>query len=214
MPKSIPASERRDAFADSTTPLFLSLYLLLLAFFIVLVAMSRVEAVRSHAVLRGVAERFAAAERKRPENAEGILGPAAFFGRAAQVIETAIPAARVAVVGRGRLMEVRFPAIALFADEGRTLRPAQESLIAQLVAAMAAAPEGTRYDVEILIGSGEGGPETALAMSRAGVLARAFVARGAPGASVSAAMEAGDPALVRLIFRAADAVPPGGEGGR
>ncbi len=199
--------------AGATAALFLSLYLVLLAFFILLVAMSEGRSHRSGAILDGLVQRFAeggAGDAPRPASDLGdLVSPAQFLGAVTRVYEAAIPAARFEEVVPGRVMQLSLHADALFEHDTEILRPAQRRAFAQLVASLSAPPPGTRYVVEAAFGVDA--PErllpvaSARAMRRAALVAEAFAAEGAPPGTAVAALEPGDPAAVRLIFRVEDA---------
>jgi len=199
-----PAVTRRDG----SVALFLSLYLLLLAFFILLVAISNGESVKSREIMEGVSSQFAAQRPPREttrftSDLGTFVSPSAFMNRVTEVYETAIPAARITKVSSGRLMELRFHVDSLFEHDTDTLRPAQRRAIAQLVSSLSSPPPGLRYEAEAIFSV----PAAALpvaedrAMRRAGVVARAFVEQGAPMTSVAVALEEGDPLQARLVFR-------------
>lgn len=208
-PPSPAAEGRRE---DTTVPLFLALYLLLLAFFIMLTSLSTVEAGRSKAVMSALTAQFATPRadeegRKFSSDLGTVLSPAAFMDRVTGVYETAIPAAQVTREEGGRVMEVRFHVDSLFEHGTASLRPAQRRAIAEIASSLSVPPPGVRYEAEALFGAepaatlpvGEN-----LTMRRAGVVARAFVEQGAPPASVSSGIEAGDPLSLRMVFRVVD----------
>lgn len=193
---------------DGTVALFLSLYLLLLAFFILLVAISNGENAKSREIMERITAQFAVDKARREvrgfsSDLETFVSPSVFLDRVAEVYETAIPAARIAVVQPGRLMEMRFHVDSLFEHDTDALRPAQRRAIAQLVSSLSLPPPGLRYEAEAVFGIGERVlPESEiLAMRRAGVIARAFVAEGTPSRAVAVAIEEGDPTEARFVFR-------------
>lgn len=203
-----------------TVALFLSLYLVLLAFFILLVSLSEGVSRDSREILDGLSSRFAGAEVVRPARFASDLGdvvtPAEYLDRIGTVYETAIPAAKVSVVSPGRLMVLDLHVDSLFAHDTETLRPAQRRAIAQLVAALSSPPPGMRYAVEASFGIAA--PEGLMpvadhrAFRRAAIVAAAFAEEGAPPGTVAAALEIGDPLRARLIFRVmavGDTDPPG-----
>ncbi len=198
-----------------TVALFLSLYLVLLAFFILLVALSDGVSRKSREILDGLNAQFANAETGSPTRFVSDLGsvvsPAEFMDRVSGVYEAAIPAARVKVLSPGRLMELDVHVDSLFDHDTEILRPAQRRAFAELVAALSSPPPGLRYVVEASFGVAD--PENLMpvadsrAMRRAAIVARAFTEEGAPPGSVVAALEPGDPLQVRLIFRVQSLAP-------
>lgn len=196
----------------ATVALFLSLYLVLLAFFILLVAISEGHSHKSRDILDGLGTRFAAPERAETPSFASDLGnlvsPAEFLGTVTRIYETAIPAARVEELEPGRVLQLRLHVDALFEHDTETLRPAQRRAFAELVASLSAPPPGMRYVVEAAFGVAD--PESLLpvasarAMRRAAIVAEAFSAEGAPPGTALAALETGDPLGMRLIFRVED----------
>ncbi len=213
--------------SDGSTSLFLSLYLLLLAFFILLVAISNGENEKSREIMDRVTAQFAAAKSRQEARSfssdlDTYVSPTVFLTRVAAVYETAIPAARVTMVIPGRLMEMRFHVDSLFEHDTETLRTAQRRAIAQLISSLSLPPPGLRYEAEAVFGVDAPTMPVRenLAMLRAGVIARAFLEEGAPRRAVAVAIEEGDPTQARFVFRvvadderrldAEDAAPQGG----
>lgn len=97
----------------ATVALFLSLYLVLLAFFIMLVAISDGSSRKSRAILEGLNSQFASRDAKTGETPSfasdlgRVVTPAEFLDTVTRVYEAAIPAARITVVVPGREMELR-----------------------------------------------------------------------------------------------------------
>ncbi|MBF0335605.1 MAG: hypothetical protein HQL40_18495 [Alphaproteobacteria bacterium] len=197
--------------AGGSLHLLLSVYLLLLAFFVLLNSMSSIERDRSKAALDSVSDRFAAAP--PPAEAPLVMHPDEIAAAQrlhdvlGQVLRAAVPVARVDVVLPGRLMQATMPALALFQEGAAALRPGRRELVAQLVEALADAPVGLRYECDVLIGvaapNGDLPTTETLETARAGVFGRAMAASGAKPGLVAVGVEAGDPELVRLLFRVA-----------
>ncbi len=182
--------------SDRSLPLFLALYLVVLAFFILLVSISVRETARSHAVMNGLAATFAAERSIASESTvqvakeEVALAARQFQSQVSDVFATALQVARVEIVQPGRLMRVRMPAdVLFFAGEAR-LRLAHDDLLDRVVANLSARPPGLKFDLEFvidtpygedrLLSAGEG-----LALARARVFIRDVTARGAPPDSLS-----------------------------
>ena len=167
---------------------FLSLYLLVLAFFIVLVSISTFEKIKSTAVMDSLTSTFAS-----------VLPPStsltAFTSKEGQVLDnadfqqeinglfaTAIGVTRVEVVQPGRVMRVVMTADSMFMPGDARIRDAQYEMLDRLVASMSSRPAGLVYDMEIVVGNSltdESGmsAEQGLEMARAGALARELLAR-------------------------------------
>ena len=127
-----------------TVALFLSLYLVLLAFFILLVALSDGVSRKSREILDGLNSQFAGLDTGHAARFVSDLGsvvsPADFMDRVGEVYEAAIPAARVKVLAPGRVMELDVHVDSLFDHDTEILRPAQRRAFAELVAALSAPP--------------------------------------------------------------------------
>lgn len=190
---------------------YLSLFLLVLAFFIVLVSISTVEKVKSQAVMESLTSTFAAFQ---PTGAkptdftakEGeVLGGQAFQEKITGIFATALQVAKVEVVKPGRLMRVQMPASAMFfEDEGR-IRPSVLPFLDRIVAALGGRPPGIRFDMEFVIGTpytddGMLAKTQTLEMIRAGGFAREVLSRGAPEDSVSIGLAPGDPEQITIRF--------------
>lgn len=199
----------------ATVALFLALYLVLLAFFILLVAMSEGHSHKSREILEGLNSRFASRDAPGGETPSfasdlgRVVSPAEFLDTVTRVYETAIPAARIEEIVPGRVMQLSLHVDALFAHDTEILRPAQRRAFAELVASLSAPPPGLRYVVEAAFGVAE--PEDLLpvasnrAARRAAIVAAAFAEEGAPPGTAAAAVEPGDPLAARLVFRVEDA---------
>jgi hypothetical protein len=193
---------------DGSVSLFLSLYLLLFAFFILLVAISNGETAKTREIMEHVGAQFAAVRSRQEAQSfssdlDTYVSPSAFMNRVAAVYETAIPAARMTMVVPGRLMEMRFHVDSLFEHDTDTLRAAQRRAIAQLISSLSLPPPGLRYEAEAVFGVDARTMPVVedLAIRRAGVTARAFLEEGAPRKAISVALEEGDPTQARFVFR-------------
>lgn len=219
-----------------TTSLFLALYLLVLAFFIVLVTISTPEEVKSWAVMDSLSSAFSSLLPPSTDltafaSRDGdLLAGQAFQDEVTEIFSTAIQVAKIEIVQPGRLMRVRIPSDTLFFPETTDIREAQIPLLDRVVASISGATPGLRHDLEFIIGSpfaaGEGLPigET-LETARVGEFARAMQSRGVPPRNVSVGLRPGNPdeIVVRFFVRkeeeaslkleqaveAQKAVPPG-----
>ena len=181
----------------------LSVYLLLLAFFVVLVSISHVELARTRAVSGSLNETFAADGRpaKRSElftsNAGNAPSDAALLSRIGDLIRTELAFAEIREVESGRIMAVTLPVDSIFVPRREAIDPLRRALIERVARSLAAPLPGVRYDVDILVGAGDTAP---LAVGRSAYLASVFVAADAPRRSVAAGIEPGSPGTLRLVF--------------
>jgi hypothetical protein len=209
---------RKAMGGPGTLTLYLSLYLLVLAFFILLNSMASVENVKAKAVLESLTTTFTGTGpggRDDPfvANFGDLQAAREFQTQVARVFQTAIPAARVEVIRPGRLMQVDFPVDALFLPDGAELRPSQTALLDRIVAAMSAAPPGLLYEVEFSIGSVAPAADVlpigeTPQVARVGAFAREIIKRGARPAAILVGTALGDPGRATMLFRivAADEV--------
>ncbi|MBB4266728.1 hypothetical protein [Roseospira visakhapatnamensis] len=200
--------------------LFLALYLLLLAFFIMLTALSSLERQRAEAVMDSLTLTFA--PRRAPAEALMPLDDLAGDRRAAEafialvtdLFQSAVPAVRLHQVVPGHAVEVRMRAEALFEPGADTLRPSRQSLLDSVVAALAGAPRGLRFEMAVIAEVVEArdandvavlpADGTHLAVRRAGTFGRFMNDRGAARGSVLVGLAPGDPDWIRLVFRSVD----------
>ncbi len=196
---------------SQTTALFLSLYLLVLAFFIVLVTISSLEDVKSKAVMDSLTSTFSSLLPPSTDltifaSREGdVLAGEAFQDEVSDLFATNIQIAKVEIVQPGRLMRVSLPADSLFVENSTEIREAQIPLLDRVVASLSGTIPGLRNDMEFLIASstGEDGSlptgET-LETARAGAFAEAMMARGVPPHSVAVGLRPGAPAEIVMRF--------------
>lgn len=206
----VQVPNRKDE-ADKGIVLFLSLYLLLLAFFIVLNSISTIEEEKRYAVLTSVALTFGwegsrGVEAQPPAVVEGqFLEPEKFHEKIADLVKTAFPLAQVKVVTPNRLMQVSVPAESLFvADEARFGGEAV-AFLAEVADALGRNPLGVRYEAEIVVAGAWitarelAGGET-LDIARAGALGSELGRLGAPPGTVVTGVDHDESGEIRLMF--------------
>lgn len=209
-------AERREPDKGSSQPLFLSLFLLLLAFFIMLNAISTVEEGRSDQVMESVKRAFPSAVRK--EIAEDILDaePGRVIGQSVRaalgtVFREVLPAVVVEVEANGNPIFVSIPARQVYAPAAGGITPVMEQLAGRLAPILNNPPAGSVLDLQILYGAADtasAGERDAL-IFRASETVRTFVDHEVDPAILAAGLELYDPQVVRLIFR----TRPAGAGG-
>ena len=203
-----PTADHADG---QTTALFLSLYILVLAFFIVLVTISSPEKVKSRAVMDSLTSTFASLMTPTTDltaftSKEGdFLAAQAFQEQVGSVFSAAVKIAKVEIVQPGRQMRVVMPADSLFFPGTADTREAQVALLDRIVASLSVTTPGLHYDMEFVIGSPYG-PGRSLPVgetqetARAGVFARAMMARGVPPDSIAVGVRPGDAGDVVMRF--------------
>jgi hypothetical protein len=194
-----------------TVFVFLSLFLLVLAFFIVLVAISTIEKAKSKAVMNSLSSTFTTyqPEGTKPTDftaKEGdVLGRQAFQEEITGIFATTLQVAKVEVVKPGRLMRAQMPSSAMFEANEARIKQNALAFLDRTVAALGGRPPGLRFDLEFVIGAPTGSDKLLavgenLEMARAGAFAREMISRGAPPDSVAIGLTPGDPEKITLRF--------------
>lgn len=216
-------AERREPDKGSSQPLFLSLFLLLLAFFILLNAMSTVEQGRSDRVMESVKRAFPSAVRN--DIADDLLDadPGQVIGESVRsalgtVFREVLPAVVVEVEASGNPIFVSIPARQVYAPAAGGITPVMERLAGRLAPILNSPPAGSALDLHILYGVTDTTPqpERDELIFRASETVRTFVDHEVDRAVLSAGLEPADPENVRLIFRtrpAGSSGPELGDGG-
>ncbi|WP_148560924.1 flagellar motor protein MotB [Magnetospira sp. QH-2] len=191
--------------------LFLGLYLLVLAFFIILVSISTIEEVKSKAVMDSLTSTFATILPPDMDLTDltsktgYVIGAEEFQGEIEGVFTTHIKAVKVEIVQPGKSMRLSMDAEELFMPDEPVIRRAQGALLDRLVSSLSGRPQALRFDMDFLIGSkytdGTSLPiGQTLSMRRAGELARAMLGRGVPPDSLSVGLKPGNPDQVVIWF--------------
>lgn len=194
---------QRDSPRNSLLMLVLSLYLLLLAFFVVLNTISNVEVSRLRAVTGSLNETFAAdgspAEKTVTlvSSQGNMIADAAFLRRLGHLVKTELAFAKVEEVLPGRLMAVAMSADSLFIPGREAINPLLRPIVDRVAQSLVDPAPGVRYDVDILMGTG---PADVLAVGRSAFLATVFQAAGTPSRSIAAGIEQNAPGQLRLLF--------------
>ena len=192
------------------TALFLGLYLLVLAFFVLLVSISTPEEVKSKAVMDSLSSTFApilppSTDLTTFTAREGEVVAAQMQSAIKGIFTTSIQVAKVEIINPGKLMRVLLPADSLFFPDTAEIRKGQQPLLDRVVATLSSVPRGMRHDMDFVIGSpyAEGNvlpTGQTLNLARAGVFARELMKRGAPPGSVSIGLRPGDPGEIVIWF--------------
>lgn len=202
-----PRTVRRD----TTLIQVLSLYLILLAFFVLLYNSSRVEDARARSVAGSLQATFSETGKKRDQPAPNTsmladtLAAAQFMQAMAEAVKQEVPVAEIDVVKRGRLLRARLQAMDLFPDGSADLWPGRLDLIERIAAALNDRPSGTRYDLEVLFASPwitpkMLGKKPPLVVARATNIAMAVDRAGAPKGTVSVGVRQGESGWIDLRF--------------
>ena len=201
---------------SNTVALFLGLYLVVLAFFILLVTMSTVEESKSKKVMDSLSSTFTSimppsADLQTFKSKDGdVLAGQEFQQQVTGIFATALGIDKVKTVQPGRQMRLQLESDSLFFENEARIRPAMYPLLDRTVAALSNRPMGLRFDLEFVIGTataedGKTMPvQQTLEVLRAGAFARAMNERGIPPDSLSVGMRPGHVGEIVIWFYTRD----------
>ncbi|OSQ44041.1 flagellar motor protein MotB [Thalassospira alkalitolerans] len=198
--------------ANGAVALFLALYLLLLAFFILLNTISTFEEVKTREVQESLSSAFAAilpptTSLQTVTSLEGPVAAAeATQDKLGSLFKTAIKVVRVQVIQPGTLMEVIMHVDQLFDNNSILIRERQSDFMDQLTEVLSDDGGYSSYEMEMVMGSEVGSKGTVeiennLQIARAGAFARDLIDRGAPEQHLYVGIDPGaDPFIVTFRF--------------
>jgi hypothetical protein len=200
---------------NSGNLIFLSLFLLLLAFFILLNALATIEETKARKVLTSVATTFRSVVDSKTQAQILIsdLGPTPQANEVLDALQqlwiTSAPIAKVEKLTRGQIMEMTLPVNELFLGGKAMLRADREPLFDRTSLLLGLKSGGGATEVRIVLGVTRdqgilSSPEGRLAVDRAGQLAAAFVDHETPEDRVTVGVQEGDPKKLRVRFEIRD----------
>lgn len=203
VPLRLGASRSRPDGGEGPTLLYLGVFILLLAFFILLNSISHVHKDKAGAVIRSVDDAFsiqALLEGSAGDRQQVRRDAAQALADLGDLIRAELPLAKVEAGKETGTLHVTMPASYLFAGDGATIRPDQQGLLDRIARALETRPAGLSVRAEFLF-STVGAADTAPLVVRAGALARAVASLGANPAWMSVGLEKGTQAgQLRLLF--------------
>lgn len=205
------APKRQDS-DDKSIILFLGLYLLLLAFFIVLNSISTFEEEKTYAVLSSVAATFGwegsgGVEPRPAATVEGkFVEPEEFHEKIADLVQTAFPLAQIRILTPDRLMQVSLPAESVFFANETRFRDEALTFLADVADVLDRNPPGVRYETEVILAgpwitARELSRGETLEIARSGAFAAELIAQGARPEAVTVGVDHDEPGQVRFLFR-------------
>jgi len=211
---TFPSATEEDR-GSSNVAMFLSLFLLILAFFILLVAISTFEKVKSEAVMDSLSSTFTKVLQtdrdptERSANDGSILAGHQFQDQVTDLFATTLQVAKVTVVQPGRLMRVSVPTASMFAPGEEEVRSGIIPLLDRIVASLSGRPPGLHFEMEFVMGvdltdKGELPITKTLGLSRVSGVAQAMAERGVPPDAISIGLQARDPSTVVISFYVRD----------
>ncbi|MGF1612238.1 MAG: hypothetical protein ACFCUQ_22795 [Kiloniellales bacterium] len=205
----------RRSRSDPNIVAMLSLYLLLLAFFILLNALSKLEDDRTRTVLKSVNEAFNGNVQSLDsvKSYSAALGPldqsGGLLSDIQKLFESSIPAAETEMSDSGTLMRLTLDSESLFRPGRPEVQPKRKAFLEQLAKIlMTERNDGLVFELEVMHGVpedkagivAEAGPRS-LEVRRMGVLVSAFESLTLPPPQLSVGISPGHPNEVLLIIR-------------
>ncbi len=206
-PANTPAARRRDP----NVIVFLSIFLLMLGFFILLNALSSVEQLRVEMAVGSVAATFSSGRDTPSDHTAagtraGLFTSGASFQEGLEgMFEPSVPLKTTELTRAGAVLEAAVPASYLF----RWSRAEMHSRTVDILAAMAdnltRDEAGRRFEVELRLGAGpdlgrERAPERRFLMDRLAAFATSLRAQGVPASSIRLALGEAPIGHARLTF--------------
>lgn len=196
--------------------IFLSLFLLLLAFFILLNALSTIEETKTRKVLTSVATTFRSVVDTETKTQILIsdLGPTPDPHEVLGVLErlwvTSAPITRVEKLTRGQVMHLTLPVNELFLGGTASFRADCETLFDCTSLLLGLKSSGVVTEVQVVLGvspdqEAMSSADGRLAVERASKIAAAFVNHETPEDRISVGVQGGDPKSLRVRFEIRDA---------
>lgn len=193
----------------NSAALFVSVYVVLLAFFIMLNSMASFHKDRAQETMDRMRHKYNIPKKiVAPEMLENIgaeTSATTFFSDLKDIVASQMALDEVQVVESGDRMFIIFPTRLLFAPGQAEVRPEHWKFIERMADSVARWSKGNRIDVEFTIGyegDMESSPSAAahLQIARAGSFARTLQAEGVWGKSIAVGVDEHNPNEVHLSF--------------
>ncbi|MEX2451000.1 MAG: hypothetical protein WD407_09115 [Rhodospirillales bacterium] len=200
---------KRSSTTASTFFLFLGLYLLVLAFFILLVSFSTLEDVKAKTAMKSLTATFStvlpSTDPTALQSEDSSASGQAFQEQVTGIFATSLQVAKVEIVQPGRLMRVIVPTDALFRPGTDNIRRAQTALLDRIIATLSGRPPGMRHDMELVLGGRfvkdkDLSTERNMELRRADAFVREMLSRGVPPDSVTVGVKPGNPDMIIMWF--------------
>lgn len=194
---------------NSTFFLFLALYLLVLAFFILLVSFSTLEDVKAKTAMKSLTATFStilpSTDPTALQSEDSSASGQAFQEQVTGIFATSLQVAKVEIVQPGKLMRIVVPTEELFQPNKAKVREAQTALLDRIIATLSGRPVGMRHDLELVMGSRfvkdkDLSTERNMELRRADAFVREMLSRGVPPDSVTVGIKPGNPDQIIMWF--------------
>ena len=204
-----PVNQPGAGRTDPNIFVFLSLYLLLLAFFILLNSISQHESTRTAAALGSIDATFKAPvatdlEARSLAHMPGLLaGETALQARLGRLFQANLPVSHAKVFRRDGRIEVSVPGDRIFLPGSASFRTSRWTLFEALAEALMARSAAGEFELEILIETAANdGTETRarVDMARAAAIAADLTSRGVPSRRLATGLEPGTAGRIRFAF--------------
>ena len=197
---------------NDSAPLFVSLYVVLLAFFIMLNTMASVDHEKMEDAVSSIKHTFNYRTDLEPVVADVTPGVGTeisltqFFAGVRRVAESYIPLDQLEITSNNNTMFIRFPQSSIYMPEDASLRDSNNLLFSDLADIIKVWQPGLRVDIEYLVGYtpnlyAPSSEDTRLAIERAGAFARAMASREVYAKQLAPGLQQTHPDDVTLIFR-------------
>lgn len=213
-----PPSPDTEGQRDSLSLVFVSLYFLLVAFFIFLNSISQQVEVRAQAVIGSVDAAFEGKKTRegrvsQSEDNGRDLGLLALFGKMRNVFETAIPLVEVKERQQQGLLQFAVPAGQIFDSNAATLRERHNDFLKEIVLAIRKSNTSRLYELEILMGAGGALPGSGqsadnLSFNRLNLLSKLMLYHGLPANLLSIGLTPQNSGTITFSFAPAQLVTP------
>ncbi|MFT6559256.1 hypothetical protein [Sneathiella sp.] len=210
MTVDIYAPEKNAKYGANTPIIYVSLYFLLLAFFIYLHSISEPKEEKVQQVIgsidfafKGIKQKQATSEPKELTGDE--LGLAVFHAQLKKVYETAIPLIESKINQAGDELQFVVPISQLFSNQSATLRNTRDALFSDAAMVLIKRSHAAPTDMEILIDAGEFLPTSAelkdnINAMRLSNLVESFLEGGVPARNIFIGMKSGQTNNVYFRF--------------
>ena len=205
---------------DPAVALFLGLYLILLAFFILLSTVSSLSKVKSEAAVGSINSAF-----RSDSRIEALTGDSILIARGAGQLDrnllgavrasfsSAFPNEEVSETAIGSAVRFVISVDRIFQPDSPAVQEQASDLFEKLAASLESSALGFRNEVEVVLRTGadlssDKTPERRLLIERAGTLAREMLATGVPARSVQTGLRAGPSGTIAFFFRQTDEAAP------
>jgi len=196
---------------DSGPILFLGLFLLLLAFFILLNSLATREEIRTRAVINSLLLTFQAPEEEKTSTEVYISAlapvpePEELVDEFERIWVASIPLLKIERLSEGRMMQVVMPVNELFFGRGASVRSDRRTLLINTSKALSYKAQGFINELEFVLGIGAGGERDEIQKARVVSIARELVANGAPADTIKIGIRNGDMNSIRMRFHVREA---------